>query len=120
MKSFLSLIVAFIAAFVVILRAASGFALAQNTSANLTYGYTDMEKVQVTVSVDDAHLEQVEQVAEQLKTAGLDVEQTLFTIGVISGSVAPEQLDQLSQVAGVAAVEPDRSYQLPPPGTDIQ
>ena len=79
-----------------------------------------MSKVQVTISVDDAHLEQIDQVAEQLKTAGLSVDQTMSTLGIVTGSVDSEKMSSLSEVAGVDSVEVDKTITLPPPGSDIQ
>lgn len=79
-----------------------------------------MSKVQVTVSVDDAHLEQIDQVAEQLKAAGLDVEQTMSTLGIVTGSVDSDKMSDLSEVTGVDSVEVDRTITLPPPGSDVQ
>ena len=35
-----------------------------------------MDKIKVTISLDDAHLEQIDQVTKQLQEAGLEVEQT--------------------------------------------
>ena len=80
----------------------------------------DMDKVRVTVSVDEANLEQIDQVVEQLKAAGLEVEQTLSTVGVVTGVVEEEKMAALSEVTGVESVEVDRSYQLAPPDSEVQ
>ncbi|MBX2863113.1 MAG: ketohydroxyglutarate aldolase [Leptolyngbyaceae cyanobacterium MAG.088] len=79
-----------------------------------------MSKVQVTISVDDAHLEQLDQVAEQLKEAGLEVDQTMSTLGIVTGSVDSEKMSALSDVVGVESVEVDKTITLPPPGSDVQ
>lgn len=86
---------------------------------NATPG-ADMDKVKVTVSIDDAHIEQIDEVTEQLKAAGLDVEQTLTTLGIVTGSVASDNMSSLSDVTGVDSVEVDRTITLPPPGSDVQ
>lgn len=79
-----------------------------------------MDKVKVTVSIDDAHVEQIDQVTKQLKSAGLDVEQTLPTLGIVTGSVETEKMSSLSKVTGVESVEVDKNYQLAPPDSDVQ
>ena len=79
-----------------------------------------MDNVRVNITIKDAHLEQMDQVTADLKTAGLEVEQTLSTLGIITGTVASEKLSSLSEVEGVDAVEADRSINLPPPGSGVQ
>ena len=79
-----------------------------------------MDKVQVTVSIDDAHLEQIDQVSNQLEAAGLTIEQTLSTVGVVTGSVDSDKMSALSEVTGVDSVEIDQTITLPPPGSDVQ
>lgn len=80
----------------------------------------DMDKVKVTISIDDAHIDQIDQVTEQLKTAGLEVEQTLSTLGIVTGAVETEKMSSLSEVTGVDSVEVDQSFQLAPPDSEVQ
>ena len=79
-----------------------------------------MSKVQVSISVDDAHLPEIEQISQQLQLSGMDVLQTLSSIGVINGSIESDRLNSLSQIEGVQNVEPQQSYQLAPPSSPIQ
>lgn len=79
-----------------------------------------MSTVNVTISVDNAHLEQISEITERLQSAGMNVEQTLPTIGVISGSIDSEQVNRLYQIEGVRTIEPQQSYQLAPPESEIQ
>lgn len=81
---------------------------------------TKMSQVQVSVSVDNTHLPQIEQISQQLKSLGMNVEQTLSTIGVINGSISSDKLNSLYQIKGVQSVEPQQGYQLAPPSSDIQ
>ncbi|MEA5464709.1 hypothetical protein [Leptothoe sp. PORK10 BA2] len=69
----------------------------------------DMDKIKVTISLDDAHLDQIDQVSEQLKAAGLEVEQTLSTLGIVTGLVESEKMSSLSEVTGVESVEVDQT-----------
>lgn len=74
----------------------------------------------ITVSVDDEHLAEIDAVAARLQEAGMQVEQVLPGIGVITGTVPGAQRTALATVAGVAGVEPQRTYRLPPPDADVQ
>ncbi len=80
----------------------------------------EMSQVQISVSVDDAHLSQIEQISEQLKSSGMNVEQTLSTIGVVNGSIQSDKLNSLDQIEGVKNVEPQQGCQLAPPSSDLQ
>ncbi|WP_019499645.1 hypothetical protein [Pseudanabaena sp. PCC 6802] len=79
-----------------------------------------MSKVKVSISIDDAHIDRISEIAKSLQAMGVDVEQTLPSIGIISGSVSSEQVHRLNQIEGIQHVETERDYQLPPPDADIQ
>jgi hypothetical protein len=79
-----------------------------------------MSLVTVSVAVDEAHQAQIMEVAAALQAHGMKVEQTMPTIGVITGTVDSSQINGLSQVEGVMAVEQEQGVQLPPPKSDIQ
>jgi len=79
-----------------------------------------MSQVQISVSIEDVYLDRVSQVMQELQSAGMIVEQSLPTLGIISGSMAADQVDRLSQVEGVQSIELERGYQLPPPESDMQ
>lgn len=81
---------------------------------------TKMSQVQISVSVDDAHLPQIEQVCQQLQLSGMNIAQTLSSIGVINGSISSDRLNHLYQVEGVQNVEAQQTYQLAPPSSDVQ
>lgn len=76
---------------------------------------------QVSVSVDDEHVARIEEVADRCRAAGMHVQQVLAPIGVITGSIDTGDLrTALGAVLGVAAVEPQRTFRLPPPGSPVQ
>lgn len=79
-----------------------------------------MSKIKISISVDDTHLSQIEQVSRQLQSSGMSVEQTLSSIGVISGSISNDRLDGLKKIEGVKNIEPQENYQLAPPDSDVQ
>lgn len=74
----------------------------------------------ITVTVDDDHLDGIEGLADQLRAAGMQVHQVLGTIGIITGEVTDAQRPAVARVPGVAAVEDQQVFQLPPPDSDIQ
>lgn len=76
--------------------------------------------MQVVVSVDSAHLPVLAEVVAELESAGMVVDQTLAALGTVAGRIPQARLDDVGHVEGVAAIEPARSFQLPPPGSDIQ
>lgn len=79
-----------------------------------------MHTEQVSISVADEFLDRFAEVVKRIEQAGLKVDQQLDTIGVITGSIDSDNIDQLDQVEGVAAVERSRSFQLPPPDSPTQ
>lgn len=79
-----------------------------------------MPKIKISVSVDDAHINQIVEIAQSLKSAGMDIEQTLSSVGVISGSIEVDQLNSLNQIKGVEHIASERKYQIAPPDSDIQ
>jgi precorrin-6B methylase 2 len=74
----------------------------------------------VTVTVADSHRTDPDAVARRLELAGMQVEQILTVVGIITGSVAEEQIAALEAVEGVAAIERQTGFQLPPPDAEVQ
>jgi hypothetical protein len=79
-----------------------------------------MARVEVKVSVDDAHLDRLPEVVERLRAAGMQVDQALGAIGVVTGSVEADQLRHLSQVDGALSIESSRDFQIGPPDAPVQ
>jgi hypothetical protein len=75
---------------------------------------------QVTVTVADSHAGDLAELVARLALAGLEVEQVLAAVGVITGSVEESHLAAIAALPGVAAVEEQTSFQLPPPDADVQ
>lgn len=74
----------------------------------------------ITVTVDDAHVGDVDSVADGLRAAGMEVSEVLGPVGIILGSVASEQRGALESLPGVMAVESEQGFQIPPPDAEIQ
>lgn len=79
-----------------------------------------MPTEQVSISVADGFLDRFADVVKRIEQAGLKVDQQLDTIGVITGSIDSDNIAKLDQVEGIAAVERNRGFQLPPPDSPIQ
>lgn len=79
-----------------------------------------MSQVPICVSIDEAHLAQIQQISQRLQSSGMTVEQTLATIGVITGSINADRLENITQIEGVKNVETQQNYQLNPPHSDLQ
>ena len=79
-----------------------------------------MAEVNVSVSVADGSMNRFSEVVRRLKDAGLDVEQELEEIGVVTGSIDPKKAESLREIEGVSHVERSREYRIAPPDSDIQ
>jgi hypothetical protein len=74
----------------------------------------------ITVTVHDDHLDRIDALADQLRAAGMQVDQVLSSTGIITGEVTDAQQQAIAELPGVAAVENEQEYQLPPPDAGIQ
>lgn len=72
------------------------------------------------VSVEGGHLARLNAVAEELRSAGMEVGSVMDELGVVSGSVEPEKIERLSAVTGVASVDAAREVRIPPPDSPLQ
>lgn len=74
----------------------------------------------LTVSVKDEYAGALDEVAERLRSAGMEVEEVLPALGAVTGSAEDSRLVALAEVEGVSDVEPARTIQLPPPDSPVQ
>jgi nitrate reductase NapAB chaperone NapD len=74
----------------------------------------------ILVSIDDQYLPEMSQMVHRLEQAGLEVEQTLGELGVVSGTAEAENISALRDLDGVASVDAEREVVLPPPDAPIQ
>jgi uncharacterized NAD-dependent epimerase/dehydratase family protein len=74
----------------------------------------------VTVTAADPQAGAMEELATRLRQAGMDVDQLLGALGVITGTVDDARLAAIEALPGVAAVEAQGSFQIPPPDADVQ
>ena len=93
---------------------------AKRPSGKRSVSSESAKKSGVLISVADSHLERMPEVADQLRAVGCDISHVLNAAGTITGSMDASKVEDLKGVPGVAAVELERSYQLPPPDSEIQ
>lgn len=75
------------------------------------------EPVGVILAVDP---DRFAEVVEAARRAGLTVTGEQPILGTLSGTVAEDRIPALREVAGVEAVDRDRTVRLPPPDSPIQ
>jgi hypothetical protein len=73
----------------------------------------------VVVTVDDEHMSKVHDVAGRLRTSGMSVDNVMEATGMISGAASVET-SAIKKIKGVASVEDEPSFQLPPPDSAVQ
>ncbi|GAA2038480.1 hypothetical protein GCM10009819_24130 [Agromyces tropicus] len=61
----------------------------------------------------------VDDAVAELEDAGLEVEQVLDALGIVTGRAAPEAVERMRGVRGVT-VEPESEVRLPPPDAPVQ
>ena len=79
-----------------------------------------MADEQVVISVADDRVDDLREVVDALRAAGLRVHEVLDSVGVVTGTVDGAALGALSTVPGVIDVERSRLYELPPPDSPVQ
>jgi hypothetical protein len=75
------------------------------------------EPGRVVVAVDR---DRFRDVVAALRRVGLRVEQEWPETGTLAGRLEPHLLADVQAVDGVVAVEPERTFRLPPPDAEIQ
>ncbi|WP_192477051.1 ketohydroxyglutarate aldolase [Arthrobacter sp. AET 35A] len=73
-----------------------------------------------TVTVQDSHRSEIQDVAERLRARGLEVDRVLEAVGMITGSAPEDRQAELEAVDGVLSVDGEVRFLLPPPDSDIQ
>ena len=76
--------------------------------------------VNLSVTVDDGHLPAIEEVAQALRARGMEVDQVLDGLGIITGSAPADSRSALTDVDGVVSVDEQLTHQLPPPDSAVQ
>jgi hypothetical protein len=72
------------------------------------------------VTIADDQVADIDSTVDRLREAGMTVDQVLGAVGIVTGTVPASARSKVATVPGVAAVEDETSYQLPPPDSDVQ
>lgn len=72
------------------------------------------------ITVDDEHLDHLDDVVASLKRAGLTVDQVLATLGQICGRAQYSQRTTFAAVSGVASVSAAQRHRIAPPEAEVQ
>ncbi|MBC8114713.1 MAG: ketohydroxyglutarate aldolase [Candidatus Saccharimonas sp.] len=71
----------------------------------------------ISIVVDPDHFDRI---VQNLESSGLRVEQTLPSIGAVTGDLGDADISVLRSIEGVKAVEYEAEFQLPPPDSPLQ
>ena len=74
----------------------------------------------VNVVIDDASLQNLNEVETKLRNAGLVITNVLPQSGVIVGEADERDIPRLREVTGVVDIELDRVIDIGPPDLDVQ
>lgn len=80
----------------------------------------DDEEVDALVTIDDAALADIKNVAGALGKAGLNISHVLESSGVVTGKARRADLSGLRKLKGVAALEVAGTVTIAPPDAEIQ
>ncbi|OQA47101.1 MAG: hypothetical protein BWY52_00344 [Chloroflexi bacterium ADurb.Bin325] len=76
--------------------------------------------VQVQIAVDDAYMSDFADIVKAGRELGLQVDQELPEVGVITGRMPADKVEDMAACKGVYAVERPRSFHIAPPEDDLQ
>lgn len=75
----------------------------------------------IVVTVQESHQERMSQVCDALTRHGVQIEQVLSELGMITGTVPDaEHAAAAGRVEGVASLDEPMQHRLPPPGSPVQ
>ena len=71
-----------------------------------------MSKVEILVKIDGAYTEKMSEIARECKAAGMNVEQQMKAVGMISGTVERANISKIERIKGVSYVEESKSLNI--------
>ncbi len=78
-----------------------------------------MPEISIVVLLDKEQKDKIAAIAEKLGSEGMRVEQTMSTVGIISGKAEAATLEALRKVEGVAQLREEGVFQVPPMDENI-
>lgn len=74
-----------------------------------------MKRINIILSVAEGYLKEQKRIEEACRALGMEVDRTMETLGLISGSIPAERREAIEAIVGVDHIELERGFQLPPP-----
>jgi hypothetical protein len=71
-----------------------------------------MPKVEVIVKINDADINKMPEIVKECQTAGMQIEQQMKAVGMISGSIEQAGIGKLEKIKGVSYVEESKSLSI--------
>ena len=71
-----------------------------------------MPKVEVIVKINDADINKMSEIAKECQTSGMQIEQQMNAVGMISGSVEKANIGKIEKIKGVSYVEESKSLSI--------
>jgi hypothetical protein len=78
------------------------------------------ELISVLVTLEKEHFDEIDGIADRLRSAGMNVENIMELVGAITGSIEAGKKETISHLKGVAHVETVRQFQLSPPDSKVR
>jgi hypothetical protein len=75
---------------------------------------------EVIVVIESGSTARIKEIAEQLRTAGLNAICVMEKIGIVSGRVRRELIGTLREIEGVFSVDLSGEVRIAPPGSEVQ
>ena len=76
---------------------------------------TGNDKQDVTITLSDDGLQDMDALAGRMRKAGFEIDQILGSVGIVSGRGKPSALAAIRKLKGVAAVEAAGEVTIPAP-----
>jgi predicted transcriptional regulator len=64
-----------------------------------------MSKVEIIVKIEDAAADKISEIARECERAGMQVEQKMKAVGMISGAIEKANIGKIERIKGVSYVE---------------
>lgn len=78
-----------------------------------------MTTISLKVIVEEAYIDEADNVVRRIEELGVHVESRMPEIGVVFGSGDDSLLPKLREVEGVREAEPEATYRTPPMSDDV-
>lgn len=71
-----------------------------------------MSKVEIIVKVEDSSADRMSEIARECERAGMQVQQQMKSVGMISGAIERTSIGKLERINGVSYVEESKPFSI--------